>query len=282
MSAVDFSFAKFTVAQLKAAGVTAVARYLTGSGKAITGEELAADLFGGLSVVLIFEATATDASGGPPLGVGHAQQANAALKALGLPLSTPVYFAADTDYPNPAQAVPYYQGIASVRPGPTNGCYGEGALINLLFVDGLVGFGWESESTSFPGSGSLSPDVALWQRTTPSPLGSGADTDLIEKADFGQLPRPAIPKEVPVALNFKIAANVADVLAAPGGGAWILDTSGAVYAVHTEPGGPTPPYYGGANGQGYFAGRTAATLTTDGSGGYIITDTAGETYHYAS
>lgn len=196
MSAVDFSFARFTVAQLQAAGVTVSIRYLTGPGKAISAEELAADLFGGISVVLAFENEATDATGGFAVGVQYARAANAALLALGLPLATPVYFAADTDYPNPAAVVPYYQGLASVRPGPTNGCYGEAALIDLLFADGLVGFGWESESTSFPGNGALSPNVALWQKVNGAPL-PGTDLDLVEKADFGQLPRPAQPSPLP-------------------------------------------------------------------------------------
>lgn len=196
MTAVDFSFSRFTVAQLKAAGVSAVARYLTGAGKAISGDELAADLRGGLAVCLVFENSADDASGGFAAGAANARAANAALLALGLPLSTPVYFAADTDYPNPADALAYYQGLASVRPGVTNGCYGEAALIDLLFADGLAGFGWESESTSFPGNGALSPNVALWQKVDGAPL-SGTDLDVIEKADFGQLPRPISPAPSP-------------------------------------------------------------------------------------
>lgn len=279
MSAVDFSFARYTVAQLKSAGVTAVIRYLTGPGKAISPIELAADLMGGLQVVLAFENNATDASGGYSTGQAYAIQANSALTTLSLPTSTPVYFAADTDYPNPSDAVPYYQGIASVRPGSGNGCYGEAKLIDICMAYGLVHFGWESESSSFPGNGALDPNVALWQRVTGAPL-SGTDLDLVERADFGQIPRP-IPQEVPVQLNFKISANVADVLGAPGGGAWILDTTGAIYAVHTFDGGPTPPYYGGANGQSYFAGRIAASLTPNPKGvGYRITATSGEKYDY--
>ena len=277
MTVVDFSFARYTVAQLKEAGITAVIRYLTGAGKAISAIELAADLMGGEQVVLVFENTATDASGGFNVGVAYANQANAALIALGLPISTPVYFAADTDYPNASAALPYYQGIASVRPGPTNGCYGEATLIDLCFSDGLIGFGWESESSSFPGNATLDPNVALWQRVNGAPL-SGTDLDLVERADFGQLPRPK-QQEVPVQLNFKVAGNVADVLAAPGGGAWILDTTGAVYTVHTFDGGPTPLYHGGANGKAYFVGRTAAKLTPYGNG-YTITATSGETYNY--
>lgn len=277
MTAVDFSFARYTVAQLKAAGVDTVIRYLTGPGKAISAVELAADLFGGLKVVLAFENTATDASGGYPRGAAYAPQANAALVALNEPTSTPVYFAADTEYPNPADAVPYYQGLASVRPPHTNGCYGEAKLIDLLFQQGLIGYGWESESSSFPGNGALDPNVALWQRVSGTPL-SGTDLDLVERADFGQLPRPT-PQEVPVVLNLKLNGNIADVLEAPGGGAWILATDGGIFTVHLTENGPTPPFFGSAAGKSYFAGRTAAVLAPFGNG-YTIVDTAGERYDY--
>lgn len=284
MTAVDFSFARFTVAQLKAAGVNAVVRYLTGPGKAISGEELAADLFGGLQVALAFENQATDANGGYQTGAVYAAQANAALTALSLPVSTPVYFAADTDYPNPAAAVPYYQGIASVRPGAANGCYGEAKLIDLCLQAGYVHYGWESESSSFPGNGALDPNVALWQRWSGAPL-NGTDLDDIEKADWGQLPRPTPqPVKVPIVLNIKITGNIADILESPDGGCWVLGTDGGVSTAHLTPNGPEAPFRGSAAGQAYFAGRTAAQLVpyTDPHGvhGYTIIDTAGEKYSY--
>lgn len=227
MSAVDFSFARFTVAQLKAAGVTAVGRYLAGSGKAISAIELSADLLGGLSVFLVFEIASTDGTSGAAAGAAHAAQANVALVALGLPTSTPVYFAADASIANPASAVPYWQGLASVRPAKTNGVYGEGALLNLLFADGLVGYGWESESTSFPGSGSLSPNAALWQRVSGAPLGS-TDNDLIEKADFGQLPRPVPqpqpnvnPPPPPIHTGDSTVQTINESVAVKSGSGWI-------------------------------------------------------------
>jgi hypothetical protein len=74
-------------------------------------------------------------------------------------------------------------------------------------------------------------------------------------------------------LNFAVTANVADVQEWPGGGVLILGTDGAIYAVKGA------PYLGGANGQPYFAGRTAAELVVS-SGGYALVDTAGETYNY--
>jgi hypothetical protein len=284
MTAVDFSFARYTAAQLKAAGVTAVVRYLTGAGKAISPVELAGDLFAGIQVGLVFENTATDASSGAGVGAAHAMTANSALKALGVPTTTPVYFAADTDYPDPNAAVPYYQGIASVRPGHTNGCYGEGKLLDLLFADGLIGYGWESESTSFPGNGSLDPNAALWQKVAGAPLG-GTDLDVIVKADWGQLPRPIpiptppppTPIHTPVAINVHMNGNLADVLD-HGTGSWVLGTDGGIYAVRGA------PFLGSAAGQSYFAGRTAATLkdytAANGTAGYTITATSGETYNY--
>lgn len=72
---------------------------------------------------------------------------------------------------------------------------------------------------------------------------------------------------------------VAD-LACPDGGAWLLAADGSVYAF----GGA--PYHGGANGQGYFAGRKAARLelpikgTDPADSTYVIIATSGERYGF--
>lgn len=67
---------------------------------------------------------------------------------------------------------------------------------------------------------------------------------------------------------------VAD-LACPTGGVWLLAASGAVYAF----GGA--PFRGSPNGQGYFAGRTAARLELAPAGAtYTVVATSGETYNY--
>jgi hypothetical protein len=66
------------------------------------------------------------------------------------------------------------------------------------------------------------------------------------------------------------------------GAVLLLAPSGAVFALFGA------PYYGGANGQAYFTGRTAAGFATDAAGrvlknpkgGYTILDTAGEHYDY--
>jgi hypothetical protein len=96
-------------------------------------------------------------------------------------------------------------------------------------------------------------------------------------------PQPIHVPEVPVRMNIPCSAPIADVLECPSGGVWILLADGAIFAVPSEPGGPTAPFLGAAKGQPYFTlGRVAANLTHYGKNGYTITDTAGETYHYGS
>lgn len=67
------------------------------------------------------------------------------------------------------------------------------------------------------------------------------------------------------------------------GGMLLLAPNGAVYALFGA------PYFGGANEQSYFAGRTAAKFAVDANGvavknekgGYTIVATSGETYNYS-
>lgn len=66
----------------------------------------------------------------------------------------------------------------------------------------------------------------------------------------------------------------------PTGGCWLLSESGAIYSY----GGA--PYKGGANGQGYFAGRHGAQLQLpndeerQAGHSYVIVATSGERYRY--
>lgn len=76
--------------------------------------------------------------------------------------------------------------------------------------------------------------------------------------------------------NYTVDNMVANVVSVNGFD-YILSRSGAVYT-------QCAPYFGGANGQSYFAGRTAKSLhvcTVNGTPvGYRITATNGQTYHY--
>lgn len=67
------------------------------------------------------------------------------------------------------------------------------------------------------------------------------------------------------------------------GGALLLGDDGSVYAFASVVVPRTPdgqPWVIGPNGQPYFAGRTPASIATTSSGGWVVTATSGETYHY--
>ena len=100
--------------------------------------------------------------------------------------------------------------------------------------------------------------------------------------------RPAIlaiaqslsPAQVPIMLNWKAPANIADILVWPGtAAAIVLFTDGSIYNY------PGSPFYGSASGQPYFVGRVAAKLnylpaSSVAKAGYQIVATSGETYNY--
>lgn len=196
--AVDYSFARPSITELKAAGVTVVIRYLTGGGKSIMTTELASYLAAGISVVVVFEIQANDALGGHAAGVANAQVALSALKALGL-VGCPVYFAVDSSI-MALTALPYFEGIATVMQPSQVGVYGEGALCSLLQAEGLACWYWQSSSTSFPGNSTTLAITHIQQKVGGSPL-AGTDLDILCKPDVGQWPRPVplppVPPPVP-------------------------------------------------------------------------------------
>lgn len=189
MLAVDFSFSRPTIAQLKAAGVTIVIRYLTGAGKSIGPAELAGYVDAGLAVVFVFEVTTTDVAGGAAAGTAHAQQALAALAALHIPACV-VYFAVDEDV-DPQAALPYFQGITAVLRPSLVGAYAEGALCQLLHDRGLATWFWQTESTGFEGNATTLPITHLQQKFGGSPV-PGTDLNIVCKPDVGQWPAPAV------------------------------------------------------------------------------------------
>ena len=205
---VDYSAARYTSDQLKAAGVAAVGRYLTGL-YAISRDELIELVDGGIAVWFIFEQGINNVAGGIPQGVTDAKAANTALGALELPATQPVYFTIDEDLENPQEAVPYFQGIVSVRAAWTDGDYAEGAVCELLQADGLAAFPWQSESTGFVGNATTLPITALQQKYVGAPL-PDTDLDLILKSDFGQYPRPAAVPSSPTGGVYMIPTGCTD------------------------------------------------------------------------
>jgi hypothetical protein len=192
MTAVDYAWARPTIASLQAAGVTAVGRYIgpSGWGKTITQPEYDALVAAGIEVFLVFEQGADDGSTGYDNGVANGQ-----LAAQWIPkgYTGPVFVACDSDI-DPNVALPYVQGFSSVfGPGRT-GVYGEGALIVLAHDSNaaLVG-GWQSASTSFPGNATTTPDTSI-QQGFGGPV-DGSDADTIVRPLIGvPVPTPSSPQ----------------------------------------------------------------------------------------
>lgn len=209
MTAVDYSFSRPSIESLKAAGATAVGRYVgpSGWGKTITQAEYDALVAAGIEVFLVFEENADDASGGYNAGVTNAQ-----LAAQWVPqgYTLPVWAAADTDYqPGPPldTANEYVHGFSTVFGPSRTGVYGEGALIDAAKASGwaLAG-GWQSSSSSFPGNATTSPNTSV-QQGFDGPV-PGTDADTIVRPLIGSpIPTPSSPSEGSV---YMIPSNCTD------------------------------------------------------------------------
>jgi hypothetical protein len=180
--AVDYSFARPSVASLRAAGVTDVFRYVgpPAWGKTITQAEYDELTGAGLRVWLVFEAGSTDAQGGENAGVANA---HLALRYVPSGYAGPLWIAVDEAI-DPNVALPYVRGFAGPVGAERTGVYGEGALIVLAHDAGVaLAPGWQSASTSFPGNATVSADTGIVQQLG-APL-PGTDGDSIV--------RPLIP-----------------------------------------------------------------------------------------
>ena len=166
---IDYSFARFTTAQLHDMGAVAVGRYLTvvnaeTEGKLLTRTEAQELSAGGIGIVSTFEFQATDALGGYQKGKEYAALAREQHAAAGGPSGRPIYFGVDFNTPDYApqlpntpehahaklgQIAPYFQAINDTLGGPhLTGCYGGYWVIKRLFEAGLIGLGWQTVAWS--------------------------------------------------------------------------------------------------------------------------------------
>ena len=200
MSAIDYAWARPPLTFLKSLGIATVGRYVgpSGWGKTITTSEAQALNSAGLAYWLVFENGANDASGG-----FNAGQSNARLALQNIPdavfgFTRPIYFAEDTSIV-PSACVPYWQGICSVISAAMVGVYGEGALCQLLYDQGLASWFWQSASTSFPGNQTTLPITHIQQGVGNPVPNFDTDPDVLMKLDVGQFPSP-IQQEQDVAI----------------------------------------------------------------------------------
>ena len=211
----DYSTIRPSAAALKAAGITAVGRYIgwdgvpgfASTGKNITRAE-ALELTGaGIAVFLAFEYTADAAKGGAQLGRADGRLSITQLGALGAPDGITVYFAVDFDIGDYAPQLPDTPANAIAKLGPVAdyfraiamlggrtyriGCYGGYYACKRLLDAGLAVMAWQTGAWS---GGQRDPRAVLYQLAGTAALG-GADVNIHESAgpDFGQWPRPPLP-----------------------------------------------------------------------------------------
>jgi hypothetical protein len=216
---IDFSTARPTIAELKAAGVTAVMRYIgwdgvgnyPNTGKNITKAEADGYISNGIAVGLVFEYLANAAALGAKQGEADGQLAKTQLEQLQAPVTTGVYFAVDYDIPDyapslantPANALAklgpigdYFAAIKRVNGGYRIGVYGGYWAVKRVMDAGLATMGWQTVAWS---GGNIDPRINLLQTVSKAPI-VGADVNLHEQkqADFGQWPHPvAAPSPTP-------------------------------------------------------------------------------------
>lgn len=222
MTIIDYSTIRPSTSELKAAGITAVGRYVGWDsvpgfhsiGKNISKIEADALLATGIDIFLAFEYDATAAVHGAPQGNKDATLAGTQLADLGAPEGICVYFALDWDTPDyaphlvstPANAVAklgpiaeYFQAIQNAHHKYAIGAYGGYWALSRLFDAGLIHYGWQTVAWS---GGRVDPRASLLQTTSKVSI-SGADQNIHQnkspwgtwaqaKAALSALPPPPV------------------------------------------------------------------------------------------
>lgn len=218
MSIIDFSTARPSISELKAAGVTTVMRYIgwdgvggfPNTGKNLTKPEAEAYLAANISIGIVFEYSANAPALGAEQGLKDATLAKEQLAQLGAPVTTGVYFAVDFDIPDYAPGLANIPANARAKLGPVGdyfaainrfgggyrvGGYGGYWAISRLFDAGLITMGWQAVAWS---GGNVDHRINLLQTLDKSPI-AFSDINIHEQkqADFGQWPSPASPAPTP-------------------------------------------------------------------------------------
>lgn len=212
---------RISASQLKAAGVTAVGRYIgwdgtpgyQNTGKNIIKAEADELIAAGIDIFLVFEYNANAPAHGAAQGRADGLLAKSQMEGLGAPANVCCYFAVDFDIPDYAPGDPedpahdlaklgpvgqYFAAIKALTfPFPV-GVYGGYWACKRLFNVGLVHYGWQTVAWS---GGNVDSRVSLLQETTLGPL-PGTDVNIRENQSrmptFGQWTKtPATPPPPP-------------------------------------------------------------------------------------
>jgi len=184
----DYSVGMPALADMKAAGVAFVCRYIGYSGladqtKILTPSEALTLSHAGIALVSNWEWYVNRVLEGFAAGVWDAQEAQRRHANCGGPPNRPIYFSADEDY-SAAQVLDYFHGVASVIGLARTGAYGSYRLIAGLFDAGAIAWGWQTYAWS---GGAWEPRAHIQQYSN-SVLMSGIEVDYDRslKADCGQ------------------------------------------------------------------------------------------------
>lgn len=167
----DYSSGRPTGAQLRAAGVVGVARYVGGgsSGKRLTSSELADLTANGIIVIGVFETTTTRSNAGALAGTTDAQLTLADPVTKNLP-----YLCASNDQSSWSQAnVDYAGAFQDVVSKDRTGVYGFGSFLNACHGAGIGSLYWQAgPAPSRTGSAGI---TNLWQRQGGAVAANGSD-----------------------------------------------------------------------------------------------------------
>lgn len=195
----DYSFARFSGAQVHSLGAVAVCRYLTvvnpdTRGKLLTRAEAEGLSAAGVGIVSVFEFDTQDALGGYQKGKEYAALAHQQHTAAGGTPGRPIYFGVDFDVPDYASHLPntpehslaklgqigeYFRGCRDTLGANRTGAYGGYWVIKRLFEANLINIGWQTMAWS---GGQRYPRAALYQ----TGFHQTYDENFTNAADFGQ------------------------------------------------------------------------------------------------
>ncbi|MCD2193542.1 DUF1906 domain-containing protein [Actinomycetospora endophytica] len=214
MLGVDNTAGITDVAAMKAAGYTAIFRYLSNTpsknlimSQAPYDTELRRYLDNGVAVVMNWESSGhiddnqTNHPGDAHAqGVEDATRANDQARKMGHS-EAPIYFSIDFDCSDWAGLTAYFQAVASVIGLARTGVYGGYWVVDHLVNNGLVTYVWQTLAWSTVNGVAYSrhPRANVIQRVGEVTVaGVACDVDeILTPADFGQLPRGAAPAPTP-------------------------------------------------------------------------------------
>lgn len=202
--AVDYATgSRFDPNNLARRGVQLIMRYLPGGGgswKHVTGAEMARIHQAGIGFLGHFEAGASDALGGEPVGRAHGRAASLGAQSVGIPPIFPITFAIDfgaTQTQIEQAVIPYMRGVAETCWHPV-WVYGSANVVDACMFTGVAKGAVQTVAWSH---GRVSAHANILQRSTITSSGlvglSGLDECVVLKPSVSWLPGVSAPLPPP-------------------------------------------------------------------------------------